>query len=144
MKSRDEVSAGGVLYREDAGGVQVMVGKDAGYKKWVLPKGLVRQGEAHEDAALREVEEETGIKPKLIAPIGEPEKYIYTARGVRVFKTVYYYLMAYDGESPSGRDRELAEVKWVPIDEGIELMAFEGGKNMLRQAKEMLKERDVL
>lgn len=144
MKSRDEVSAGGVLYRESADGVQVMVGKDAGYKKWVLPKGLVEKGEAHEDAALREVEEETGVKPRLVGPIGEPEKYIYTARGVRVFKTVTYYLMAYDGESESGRDRELAEVRWVPIDEGIELMAFEGGKNVLRQAREMLKERDVL
>lgn len=144
MKSRDEISAGGVVYREGADGVEVIVGKDAGYKKWVLPKGLVRKSEDHAEAALREVEEETGVRPRLVGPIGEPEKYIYTARGVRVFKSVYYFLMAYAGESEAGRDHELAEVRWVPIDEAIDLMAYEGGKNVLRQAREMLRERDVL
>ena len=76
----------------------------------------------------------------LVGPIGEPEKYIYTARGVRVFKSVYYFLMAYEGESENERDREMAEVRWVPIDEAIDLVAYEGAKNVLRQAKEMLRE----
>ncbi|HLV44100.1 MAG TPA: NUDIX domain-containing protein [Aggregatilineales bacterium] len=140
MKSRPETSAGGVVYRQGEHGVEVIVGKDAGYKKWVLPKGLVRKSEEHAEAALREVEEETGVKPRLIGPIGEPEKYIYTARGVRVFKSVYYFLMAYEGESENERDREMAEVRWVPIDEAIDLVAYEGAKNVLRQAKEMLRE----
>lgn len=143
MKSRNEISAGGVVSREGPDGVEVIVGKDAGYQKWVLPKGLVRKNEEYADAALREVEEETGVRPRLVAPIGEPEKYIYTARGVRVFKSVYYFLMTYDGESEHERDREMAEVKWVPIDEAIDLMGYEGGKNVLRRAKEMLAERGI-
>src|SRR5690606_15947191 len=69
VKSRNEISAGGVVSREGPDGVEVIVGKDAGYQKWVLPKGLVRKNEEYADAALREVEEETGVRPRLVAPI---------------------------------------------------------------------------
>ncbi len=63
MKSHDEVSAGGVVYRTTPGGLQVLICKDAGYHKWVLPKGLVHKNESYEQAALR-----------IVAALGEPEK----------------------------------------------------------------------
>ena len=87
-KWRKEVSAGGVVVRSGEDGPQVLICKDAGYQKWVLPKGLIGRNEQAEDAALREVEEEGGVRARLVAPLGEPEKYVYTARGMRVFKEV--------------------------------------------------------
>ena len=60
MKSRDEISAGGVVYRQTDDGVDVLICKDAGYHKWVLPKGLVRKNEEYDETAVREVREEVG------------------------------------------------------------------------------------
>ena len=54
MKSRDEISAGGVVFRHGANGIEVLICKDAGYHRWVLPKGLVNRGESFEQTAVRE------------------------------------------------------------------------------------------
>jgi 8-oxo-dGTP pyrophosphatase MutT (NUDIX family) len=100
MASRNEVSAGGVVYRQGDNGVEVLICKDAGYRRWVLPKGLVGKGESLEGTALREVEEEVNVKARLVDSLGE-EKYVYKARGVVVFKSVYYFLMEYQSGSIS-------------------------------------------
>src|SRR5215207_3562352 len=114
MPSRNEISAGGVVYRRTTDGIDILICKDAGYHRWVLPKGLVNKGESHEQTAVREVQEETGITARLIAPLGEPEKYIYTARGVRVFKSVYYFLLECQSGSETDHDHEMEAVEWKP------------------------------
>jgi 8-oxo-dGTP pyrophosphatase MutT (NUDIX family) len=91
MKSRNEVSAGGVVYRRGEQDIKVLICKDAGYHRWVLPKGLVGSHERFEEAALREVREEVGVEARIVQTLGEPEKYVYTARGIRVFKSVHYF-----------------------------------------------------
>lgn len=138
MKSRSEVSAGGVVYRRRDGAVEVLIGKDAGYHRWVLPKGLVRKNESFEDTALREVAEEVGVDARVVQPLGEPEKYIYTARGVRVFKSVHYFLMEYVAGSEQNHDAEMEEVRWVPLDEAIEMVAYPQGKDLLRCCQTVL------
>lgn len=140
MKSRNEISAGGVVYRRGPGGIEIIIGKASSYQRWVLPKGLVNPGESYEEAAVREVEEEAGVKVRLIAPLGEPERYIYTARGVRVFKEVHYYLMEYVEGSEQDHDKEMDEVRWVPIDEALSLLAYEGARNVVRRAQAALAE----
>ena len=80
MKIRREFSAGGVVYRRVDERLLVLVGKHSGYHKWVLPKGLIEEGETKMEAAVREVEEETGIRAKVVDR--EPifvEKYKYRA-----------------------------------------------------------------
>jgi len=138
VKSRDEVSAGGVVFRRNEDGLEVLICKDAGYHRWVLPKGLVGKGETYEQTALREVEEETGIKAKLIASLGDPEQYVYTARGVRVFKRVYYFLMEYESGSIDVHDHEMEDVRWVSVDEALEMLAYDGAKRMVRAAVERI------
>lgn len=134
MKSRDEVSAGGVVYRRTANGVEVLICKDAGYHRWVLPKGWVNQGESLEETAVREVREEVGVQARIVEPLGEPEKYIYTTRGVRVFKSVYYFLMAFESGSEADHDAEMEEVRWVTPEQAIELLAYQGAKNVVTRA----------
>jgi 8-oxo-dGTP pyrophosphatase MutT (NUDIX family) len=138
MPSRNEISAGGVVYRRTADGIYILICKDAGYHRWVLPKGLVNKGESHEQTALREIQEETGVTAKLIAPLGEPEKYIYTAQGVRVFKSVYYFLLEYQSGSETNHDHEMEAIVWKPIDEAIDMLAYKAAKNVVLRAKTLL------
>lgn len=144
MKSRDEISAGGVIYRRtEDDGVEVIICKDAGYHRWVLPKGLVAPGESYEQAALREVAEEAGVRGRLVGRLGEPEKYIYMSRGVRVFKQVHYFLLEYESGCVEDHDHEMEEVRWVPLDAAIDTVAYEGAKAVLRRAKAALLSGDV-
>lgn len=135
MPTRNEVSAGGVVYRRAPDGVEVLICKDAGYHRWVLPKGLINTGEEPEQTAVREVEEEVGVKARVIEALGEPEKYVYKARGVLVFKSVYYFLMAYESGSEAEHDHEMEAVRWATFDEAIELVAYKGAKDVLRRAQ---------
>jgi len=79
---RREFSAGGVVYKKQGSKILWLVGKHSGYHKWVLPKGLIEKGEKASDAAVREVEEEMGIKAKLMVkekPV-KVEEYWYQAK----------------------------------------------------------------
>jgi 8-oxo-dGTP pyrophosphatase MutT (NUDIX family) len=138
MKSRQEISAGGVVYRRNRGLVEILICKDAGYHRWVLPKGLVRKSEAMEQTAVREVEEEVGVRARVVASLDEPEKYIYTARGVRVFKQVHYFLMEYEAGSETQHDAEMEEVRWVPLEEAVELLAYKGAQDVVKRCKALL------
>jgi 8-oxo-dGTP pyrophosphatase MutT (NUDIX family) len=138
LKSRDEVSAGGVVYRRSGDKMEILVCKDAGYHRWVLPKGLVGNGESYAETALREVQEETGIRARLVTSLGDPEQYVYTAQGMRVFKRVYYFLMEYESGSIEIHDHEMEDVRWVSVDEALELLAYDGAKRMVRAAQERI------
>jgi 8-oxo-dGTP pyrophosphatase MutT (NUDIX family) len=138
MKSRDEISAGGVVYRRGPNGIEVLICKDSSYHRWGLPKGLIGKGEDTEQAALREVEEETGVSARLLGSLGPPEKYIYTSRGMRVYKSVHYFLMEYESGSESDHDWEMEEVRWATFDEAIDLMAYKGAKEILLRAQEQI------
>ncbi len=140
MKSRDEVSAGGVVYRRTSNGVEVLICKDAGYHRWVLPKGWVNRGESLEDTAVREVREEVGVQARIVESLGDPEKYIYTARGFRMFKTVHYFLMAYESGSEADHDSEMEEVRWVTPEQAVELLAYQGAKNVVTRASARIDE----
>ncbi len=135
MKSRNEVSAGGVVYRRGTNGLEFLICKDAGYHRWVLPKGLIGKEETPEQAALREVREETGITARLLEPLGDPEKYVYRARGVLVFKSVHYFLMEYEAGDVSMHDHEMESVQWLPFDQALAQLAYQGAKDMLQRGQ---------
>ena len=138
MQNKTEVSAGGVVYRASGDNYELLISKHSGYHKWVLPKGLVEKGESLEETAVREVIEEVGVTAKIVSKLGEPEEYVYTLHGDRIFKKVYYFLMEYVSGSEADHDFEMEEVKWVGFDEAIALMGYDGAKRILRQAQHQL------
>lgn len=140
--SKSEFSAGGVVYKKESGQILWLVCKHSGYHKWVLPKGLIDEGEKAEETAVREVEEECGIKTKIIAKIPEPEKYIYTMNGVKIFKMVFYFLMEYISGDIKNHDFEMEEVGWFEFEEAVKKLNFHGAKKVLEKAHQLLQEKE--
>jgi len=136
VKSKREFSAGGVIFK----GNKWLVCKHSGYHKWVLPKGLVEEGESLKATAVREVEEECGIKTKIVAKIPEAEEYTYTMDGVRIFKVVSYFLMEYVSGDIKDHDWEMEEVEWLPFKEAKRRLDFKGARKVMDSAKKIKEE----
>jgi 8-oxo-dGTP pyrophosphatase MutT (NUDIX family) len=104
---------------------------------WALPKGIIAPGEKPEEAALREVAEETGIEARLVTKLGDV-RYVYTWAGERVFKVVSFYLLRYRrgrlGEIAPEQKVEVAEARWFPLDEGPRVLAYKGEREMAEKA----------
>jgi 8-oxo-dGTP pyrophosphatase MutT (NUDIX family) len=140
VKTRREVSAGGVLYRRTDDGIEVLLASRRTRSAdlvWGLPKGLVEPGESPEETAVREVQEETGFDGKLVDDLGEIS-YWYVWEGVRVRKTVHFFLMEAIGGDASRRDREMEEVAWFPLAEAEEAAGFASEKQVISRARELL------
>ena len=116
-------------------------GKDPGL--WALPKGQIGRGEKPDATALREVAEETGVEGKLVEKLGDI-RYVYTWRGERVFKVVSFYLLRYSkgrlGDLPPATEHEVAEARWLPLDEAPQLLAYKGEKAMAERAISSVRE----
>jgi 8-oxo-dGTP pyrophosphatase MutT (NUDIX family) len=142
QKSKREFSAGGVVYKRGKQGVKWLVCKHSGYHKWVFPKGLVEEGEKARETAVREVEEECGIKTRIVGKMAEPEKYIYTFEGTKIFKVVEYFLMEYVSGDIKDHDFEMEEVEWLEFKAARERLDFSGAKKVLDKAKKLLEEKE--
>jgi 8-oxo-dGTP pyrophosphatase MutT (NUDIX family) len=138
-----EFSAGGVLVRRLRGRWWLAAirpnGKPEGV--WALPKGLIDAGEKGADTALREVAEETGVEGTLIEKLGDV-RYVYSRGGERIFKVVSFFLLRYRsgriGALPPGMELEVAEARWLPLDEAPRLLAYGGERQMAEKAAERL------
>jgi 8-oxo-dGTP pyrophosphatase MutT (NUDIX family) len=110
-----------------------------------LPKGLVDAGEKPQDAAVREVLEETGIVAEPVVKLAD-NKYVYVRTwgdGQRVFKIVSFYLMRYvSGEIDdlaSAMRIEVKQARWVPLTEAAKQLAYSNERKVLRQAQDYVK-----
>jgi 8-oxo-dGTP pyrophosphatase MutT (NUDIX family) len=116
----------------------ISVGETA---RWQLPKGLVGRGESPEEAALREVGEETGLACEVVAELERVEYWYFSkggARRVRFHKFVHFYLMRYVSGDVSGHDDEVNEARWVGVEDAEGMLAFKGEKRALAEARERL------
>src|SRR5580765_3530165 len=111
------------------------VGKPEGI--WALSKGLIASGERSELTALREVAEETGVEATPVEKLGDV-RYVYTWAGERVFKVVSFFLFRYRsgrlGEIPPEHAHEVAEVRWLPLEDAPDLLAYKGEREMAAKA----------
>jgi 8-oxo-dGTP pyrophosphatase MutT (NUDIX family) len=113
---------------------------------WALPKGLIDDGERAEETALREVREETGAEGTPVQKLGDV-RYVYTWAGERVFKVVSFYLVRYRrgrlGTLVPAHRVEVAEVRWLPLEDAPQLLAYKGEREMAAKALAMLEENAV-
>ncbi len=146
-------SSGGVVYKKESGKVLWLVTKSNPSElipqaKWRLPKGRLddaedgneggplAKGEVKasekqiQDAALKEVSEEGGVKAKIIEKIGT-EKYYFTLKEKKYLKFVTFYLMKWEEDLPEGPNFETSEVSWLPYEEARKILAFGGEKKIL-------------
>ena len=122
-------AAGGVLLRAGEGGVEVAVIHRPKYEDWSLPKGKLEPDEGFEQAALREVEEETGMRAGLRDELASIS---YRDRKGRT-KVVRYWLMRpLDGEFAPGS--EVDELRWLDPDAAAELLSYEHDAALVREA----------
>lgn len=135
--ARDEFSAGGVIYRQGAEGVEIVLVGRRRERLWALPKGKPDGDEDAEQTALREVREETGLEARIEQSLGEVT-YTYTGvDGRRVHKKVVYFLMqAIDGNMAE-HDHEFDDVAWMHLSEAERLLTHRNQLHILRRVAEL-------
>lgn len=136
-----ETSAGGVIYRRGAGGVEVCLIATRGGSRWQLPKGKREPGESLEQTAEREVAEETGLSGRAGLPIEKIDLW-YTGRQdgkpVRHHKQVYFYLLEYQRGRTHDHDREVYDTRWFGAEEALTRLSFPSERRVLARALELI------
>lgn len=140
-----EISAGGIIYRESQDhGFEVCLITARGKRRWQLPKGWVEPGETREQAAQREVHEETGLFGEVEEPLASIDFwYVWRFGGKpeRRHKFVHHYLLRYLYGETSEHDAEVDEARWFPLDKALLLLAFPNERAVALRAAEILRPR---
>jgi 8-oxo-dGTP pyrophosphatase MutT (NUDIX family) len=142
MKTRDERSAGGVVFRlrdDDHADVVLILTHEG---RWQLPKGWIEDGESPAATAAREVREEAGVDAELVGPL-DTISYRFTshydAEPARVRKTVEFFLLRYVRGSTDDHDDEVQQARWFDIDEAIAKLAFKDERRIVTLARDALR-----
>jgi 8-oxo-dGTP pyrophosphatase MutT (NUDIX family) len=140
MQTRSEVSAGGVVYRRGDDRIELALAARRtrrGELAWGLPKGMIEPDETEEQAAVREVLEETGLVAEVEHDLGDI-RYFYVWEGVRVRKRVRFFLMAATGGDVSNHDTEMEDVRWFSLQAARRRAAYKGEREMIERAADRL------
>ena len=142
LRSATATSAGGIVLSTITGRPALVVGlrrRDGDRRRatWTLPKGTPDPGETMEETALREVHEETGLRVRIIEPLPSIS-YVFVQSGVRIDKTVHYWLMEPIGGDLSLHDHEFERVRWVTFEEAASLLTFESERALVSSSPQRI------
>ena len=137
--AKREFSAGGIVFRKKDRAIEVLLIKDA-YGCWSWPKGHVEKDEKSQDAALREIKEEVGLKnTQILGKIGQ-NNYFYRLKGDLIFKTVFFFLVEAKGDQKlQVQKSEIETARWFKPRKAKTCVKYKGAKEMLEQAIKMYK-----
>ncbi|MGI8401098.1 MAG: NUDIX hydrolase [Gemmatimonadaceae bacterium] len=139
---REQVSAGGVVFRRDDERIEVAIVAVGAQNRWQLPKGLVEKDEKPETAAVREAHEEAGVASEVVSHL-ETVEYWYAGldggEKVRFHKRVHFFLLRYLSGDPKEHDWEVNDARWMPIDEALAQLAFDNERRVMEAARDWLK-----
>ena len=136
--AQQETSAGGVVYRRDDAGPLFLLIRDS-YQNWGFPKGHVESGERAEDAALREVREETGIDEVAIRGVIDTIDWYFRFRGRLIHKVCHFYLMETSQEITSPQHAEgITACQWVDYGAASTAISYANARQLLLRAQEMV------
>ena len=136
-KTRNEHSSGGAVIELRDGAPFVAMIATRGRSRWGLPKGAVSPGETSEQAALREVQEETGLDAEVISLLDTIE-YFFRAGDTLIKKSVDFYLMRYLGGTLTPQLSEVDDVEWVALGEAIQRASFDSERKLLSSALDQI------
>lgn len=127
-----EHSAGGIVYKSSKKGIEVLFIKDKN-NNWTFPKGLIENGENPQDAARREIAEETGLNGVIFVADIDIINYFYRFHGKLINKTVDYFLFKYSGKAiPKPQKKEgICEVGWVDAKKAFLIMGYPKSNNQI-------------
>ncbi|KJJ85400.1 NUDIX hydrolase, core domain protein [Candidatus Omnitrophus magneticus] len=131
----EQISAGGVIIKKTlTGNLEILLIKDK-YGHWTWPKGHIEKGETLEETALREIEEETGVKNLLLISKLAVQKYIFTFNKKKIFKKVHLFLFhLLTDVKITPQASEIDDAKWFPAPDAINIIEYKGAKEILEKA----------
>ncbi|TAK00483.1 MAG: NUDIX hydrolase [Chloroflexota bacterium] len=143
LRSASATSAGGIVVRNEGDRPSLVAGLrrregDRHGGTWTLPKGTPNPGESVEETAIREVEEETGLKVRIVSPLPSIE-YTFVQGGTRIHKTVHYFLMEPVGGGFDRHDHEFERVRWVRFEDARSLLTFDTERALVETAANALR-----
>ena len=137
-RAQRETSAGGVVFRVDAGTTLFLLIRDS-YANWGFPKGHLETGERAEDAALREVHEETGLNDLAVRGTIDTIDWYFRFRGQLIHKVCHFFLMeTTQAETAPQRTEGITACRWVTYGEATESISYGNARRVLARAHEII------
>lgn len=138
MRIKYEVSAGGLLLRPHGPTYEaLLIGRGTPPSLWTLPKGHVEARESNEQAALREVREETGCWGEIVTRLNEISYWFYVGK-TKHRKAVTFYLMRYLSGDPAHHDHEVDDARWFDILQARKTLKYVNEKRLVDMAFEYI------
>ena len=137
-RAQNETSAGGVVYRLQGGSPLFLLIRDS-YQNWGFPKGHLEAGERAEDAAMREVREETGLGDVELRGALETIDWYFRFRGRLIHKVCHFFLMeSRSGETSPQHAEGITACTWVDYSTATTSISYANAKSVLRRAQAMI------
>jgi 8-oxo-dGTP pyrophosphatase MutT (NUDIX family) len=137
-RAQRETSAGGVVYRLEDGAPLFLLIRDS-YSNWGFPKGHLESGERADEAAVREVREETGLRELSLRGSIETIDWYFRFRGRLIHKVCHFYLMeTIQAETAPQRTEGITACQWTAYEEATSCISYANARHVLRRAREMI------